>query len=221
MRSIHTFFLTLVSVLLVGCTSGQATSAPTPQQGGGARQSEDGPKAYSSVITDSAETDEGIFDVHRIGEDLYYEIPMHRLDELAGLLVGCRGQSRLQALGDVGHHRGVGHGHVPEEDLPRGPVDRDHVPGVQGPAVDAQLAPGGIDVQLVGTDDGAGPHPARHDCRVGGLPTARGEDPGGHHHPLQVVGVGLPAHEDDGGTGLRALHRLGVVEDDLPHRGAG
>jgi hypothetical protein len=37
--------------------------------------SENGMKPYSEVITDEAETDEGLFDVHKIDTDYYYEIP--------------------------------------------------------------------------------------------------------------------------------------------------
>ncbi|HSM06696.1 MAG TPA: zinc-dependent metalloprotease [Longimicrobiales bacterium] len=36
---------------------------------------------YEDVITDEAVTDEGLFDVHRIGQDLFYEIPVDRLGE--------------------------------------------------------------------------------------------------------------------------------------------
>jgi hypothetical protein len=37
--------------------------------------SDNGMKPYSEVITDDAETDEGLFDVHKIDEDYFYEIP--------------------------------------------------------------------------------------------------------------------------------------------------
>ncbi len=57
------------------------------QRGGGGGgdddddQESEGPKPYDEVITDEAVTDEGIFDVHRIGDDLYYEIPLAELDK--------------------------------------------------------------------------------------------------------------------------------------------
>jgi hypothetical protein len=44
-------------------------------------QEADEPKAYEEVITDEAITDEGIFDVHRVGDDVYYEIPLAELDK--------------------------------------------------------------------------------------------------------------------------------------------
>ncbi len=42
-------------------------------------QEADEPKAYEEVITNEAITDEGIFDVHRVGDDVYYEIPLAEL----------------------------------------------------------------------------------------------------------------------------------------------
>jgi len=39
------------------------------------------PKAYEDVITDEAITDDGIFQVHRVGDDIFYEIPLAELDK--------------------------------------------------------------------------------------------------------------------------------------------
>ena len=44
-------------------------------------QESDEPKAYEEVITDEAETDDGIFDVHRVGDDVFYEIPLDELNK--------------------------------------------------------------------------------------------------------------------------------------------
>ncbi|OZC02250.1 zinc-dependent metalloprotease [Rubricoccus marinus] len=75
--------LTLVAVLaLAGCS----TTAPTvsPEAPGGAASGEkaekpkpkDGdPKPYDEVITEDAVTERGLFDVHRIGDKLFFEIP--------------------------------------------------------------------------------------------------------------------------------------------------
>ncbi len=38
-------------------------------------KSEDKPKPYDEIITDEAESDEGVFTVHRIDDKVYYEIP--------------------------------------------------------------------------------------------------------------------------------------------------
>src|SRR5438552_17345287 len=51
----------------------ETTQAPA----GGQQAPEPGaPKPYSQVITSGATTDSGVFTLHRIGEKLFYEIPM-------------------------------------------------------------------------------------------------------------------------------------------------
>jgi hypothetical protein len=56
-----------------------ATPEPAPpaaggggQRGGGAAR---GPRSYDQVITKEAKTDKGVFDVHKVGENYFYEIP--------------------------------------------------------------------------------------------------------------------------------------------------
>ncbi len=73
---------------LAGCSSAMAGSpeapAPASQDRGsrpGSGNGEDGMKAYDEVITEDAVTDEGLFHVHRIDDDLFYEIPLELLDE--------------------------------------------------------------------------------------------------------------------------------------------
>ncbi|MEM1054846.1 MAG: zinc-dependent metalloprotease [Bacteroidota bacterium] len=68
----------LALVVLAGCTGGQETATPpaqaqTPRPA--PRGGDNGPKPYAEVITEAAVTDEGLFDVHRIGDKLFYEIP--------------------------------------------------------------------------------------------------------------------------------------------------
>ncbi len=72
----------LLACGLAACSSSQAAPAggPTPERPARA-DSEDGMRPYAEVITAEARTDEGLFDVHRVGDDLYYEIPLDRLDE--------------------------------------------------------------------------------------------------------------------------------------------
>jgi hypothetical protein len=48
-----------------------APAANGGQRGGAAR----GPRSYEQVITKEAKTDKGVFDVHKVGETYYYEIP--------------------------------------------------------------------------------------------------------------------------------------------------
>jgi hypothetical protein len=80
--------LSLVTTLvllsaLAACSSSQAAPAgPSPASERAARAAAaDSMKPYAEVITAAATTDEGLFDVHRIGEKLLYEIPLARLGE--------------------------------------------------------------------------------------------------------------------------------------------
>lgn len=73
----------LVAVLVVagilgGCAAPRQTAAPTTERASNDRptpRANDGMKPYAEVITAEAETDTGLFDVHRIGDKLYYEVP--------------------------------------------------------------------------------------------------------------------------------------------------
>jgi len=49
---------------------------PAPTGGGGQRGAAQPrpPRPYEQVITKDAKTDEGMFDVHKVGETYYYEI---------------------------------------------------------------------------------------------------------------------------------------------------
>lgn len=74
-------WIVLLTVGLAGCSLGRSAEpapAPTPAQAPDTdTEDEDEAEetAYDDVITDEAETDEGLFLVHRIDEDLFYEIP--------------------------------------------------------------------------------------------------------------------------------------------------
>ena len=50
------------------------------QPGGGEEEEEESGKEYSDVITEDAVTREGLFKTHRIGDDLFFEIPEGALD---------------------------------------------------------------------------------------------------------------------------------------------
>jgi len=66
-----------------------------------AQQASDGgdePRPYADVITADAVTDEGLFDVHRIGDDLYFEIPRALLGRDMLLIVDQRGTIRGQGF---------------------------------------------------------------------------------------------------------------------------
>lgn len=62
---------------MAGCSGGVSSEAPTPPSPPAqeADEAEGDTTSYSDVITDEAETDEGLFLVHTIDEDIFYEIP--------------------------------------------------------------------------------------------------------------------------------------------------
>lgn len=68
-----------IMVLCVGLLGACATtqSAQDQSKGGGpsSKGSDNGMKSYSEVVTDEAETDTGLFDVHKVDKDYLYEIP--------------------------------------------------------------------------------------------------------------------------------------------------
>ena len=63
--------------MVTGCAaSKQTTEKPSAGQEQSKKPDDkNGMKAYSEVITDKAETDEGLFAVHKLDEKYYYEIP--------------------------------------------------------------------------------------------------------------------------------------------------
>ncbi|MDZ7808002.1 MAG: DUF5118 domain-containing protein [Gracilimonas sp.] len=75
-------FLSLTFVF-AGCkTAENAAQASKSSSTNGAKSgsgSDDEMKKYSDVITDEAETDEGLFNVHKVDEKYYYEIPDEHL----------------------------------------------------------------------------------------------------------------------------------------------
>ena len=75
-----------------GGGAGGRAAAGGPQQ--------EGPKPYNQVITAQAQTDSGVFMVHRIGEKLYYEIPRRMLGRQFRLVVDRRGT--IRGLGYAG-----------------------------------------------------------------------------------------------------------------------
>ncbi len=75
--------LILLGAFMLGTTSSNAQmwwnkkkkAAPVEQQKPKPKVDKNAPKPYSEVITKEAITDEGLFSVHKIGADRYYEIP--------------------------------------------------------------------------------------------------------------------------------------------------
>ena len=73
----------VVALIGAGCASTQsATTAQTKtaSEKPKADKKDDGMKPYAEVITDEAVSDSGLFNIHRIDEKLFYEIPDSLLD---------------------------------------------------------------------------------------------------------------------------------------------
>jgi len=73
----------LLVAVLAACAGNPTAPSPTPQgeratpsaRGGGGDDAEEGMEAYDDVVTADMTSDEGIFTVHRDGEELLFEIP--------------------------------------------------------------------------------------------------------------------------------------------------
>ncbi len=94
-----------LAIPLAGC-SATAAAAPAPSSGaapqqrpgggGGAGNAQSsGPKPYAEVITDKAVTQPGMFAVHTVGDDLFFEIPTREYGKEM-LLIGRQVESTLQ-----------------------------------------------------------------------------------------------------------------------------
>jgi hypothetical protein len=76
MKRLHGAAVAVVALAATACAGSAGQQAPSPEAQRPSRAAqEEGIKAYGDVITEDAVTDEGLFDVHRIGESLYFEIP--------------------------------------------------------------------------------------------------------------------------------------------------
>lgn len=96
----------LIAAPLQACSRGASASTPSPtapagqtqERPGGSGSSDDGPRPYAEVITAEARTQSGMFDVHRVGDELYFEIPPVELDREM-LLLQRPMESTLQNAG--------------------------------------------------------------------------------------------------------------------------
>jgi hypothetical protein len=83
MRRILTAVVVLVAaVAAASCAKGQAQTQPSPRAGAGqaANRQTEKVKPYGEVITAGAQTDSGLFIVHKVEDKFYYEIPVGLLD---------------------------------------------------------------------------------------------------------------------------------------------
>jgi hypothetical protein len=104
-------FPLLVVAPLQACSGAAAADTPAPASDGttqerpggrggpgGGGDSSDGPQEYSEVITEDAVTKSGMFAVHHVGDDIYFEIPTREFDNEM-LLIQRALESTLQQAG--------------------------------------------------------------------------------------------------------------------------
>jgi len=84
------------SMLATFALAGGVHAQQAPQERPNGNGNGDEPRAYGDVITDEAISDTGLFGVHRIGDDLYFEIPRDMLGRDMLLVVDQRGTIRGQ-----------------------------------------------------------------------------------------------------------------------------
>ncbi|MYK68022.1 MAG: DUF5118 domain-containing protein, partial [Gammaproteobacteria bacterium] len=69
--------LVLVPLTLAACAAGRADPGPAPSPAGPDRD-DDAMSSYSEVITGDAVSDDGLFAVHQVDTDFFYEIPIEQ-----------------------------------------------------------------------------------------------------------------------------------------------
>jgi len=89
-RSLASSAALVALVATAGCASREAPAAPAPAPAaqptapaaptGAQARSQSGPRAFSQVITSEARTSEGLFNAHRVGDRLFFEIPREELN---------------------------------------------------------------------------------------------------------------------------------------------
>ena len=90
------FVILLATMLAAGCASARSQEAPGNGKPNG-KPDGDEKKTYAEIVTDEAVSDSGLFVLHTVEEELYYEIPLDMLDREM-LLVSRRAQT-AQDLG--------------------------------------------------------------------------------------------------------------------------
>ena len=92
-------------LILSGCKTTQPASSSSASQSsrsGRPGQSAGEMKKYSEVITKDAVSDEGIFDVHKIDDKYYFEIPTEMLDREMLLVTRVAGSTQNLSFGGAG-----------------------------------------------------------------------------------------------------------------------
>ena len=111
--------------------------------------------------------------------------------------------------GEIAREFRLQHGHRAFQHLADAAIERDDVALAKDPAGGEQRAGAGVDAQASGARHARLAHAARHDRRVAGHAAARGENPFGGMHAVNVFRARLDAHQDH--RAALALHFLRLV----------
>ncbi len=98
-------FLLSGFLILSGCKTTQSTSSTSssePSRSGRSGPSSGDVKKYSEVITDKAESDEGLFNVHKVDGKFYYEVPEDLLEREMLLVTRVAGSTQNLSFGGAG-----------------------------------------------------------------------------------------------------------------------
>ena len=87
-------------------------------------------------------------------------------------------------------------------------------------AGDAHLLCLRIDLERLDAAYAGRPHTTRDHSRMTGFAAVAGQDSLRHRHALEIIGICLPADQDDPPARCHGLNSVIGREDDLPHRGS-
>lgn len=105
LRPIHLALVLFCSFFAYsGCKSTQSATAVTPTKSpmprGGSNSTD--MKSFSDIVTNKAETDEGLFNIHKIGKKYYFEISSDVLDREMLLVTRVAGSTENFSFGGAG-----------------------------------------------------------------------------------------------------------------------
>ena len=106
LTTLNKFLLLLVcsNLLFASCKSTQSTTSVTPSKSpmpeGGGNNSD--MKSFRDIVTDKAETDEGLFNIHKIGKKYYFEIFDDLLNREMLLVTRVAGSTENFSFGGAG-----------------------------------------------------------------------------------------------------------------------
>ncbi len=143
--------------------------------------------------------------------------PVHRRHQLIGI-----GAGRVEFALEIAHDRRRNYRHLAQEHLTGGAVDRDQrALRMHRAILEREMPRLGVHIDRLGATHAGLAHPPGDHRRVAGLTAPAGQDPLRCDHPVQIIGIGLPADENHLLPGPRPLDRGVGIKDHLADCGAG